>query len=96
MLRLTQIKKIPEYVERITFGARGTSEYSPGGYFFGYTDTKSGDYVRLVRTIKSEKSYSVIHESINLILDNGWQFDDSVPFFTRQRPDIVAHFVREK
>ena len=96
MLRLTQIKKIPEYVERITFSARGTSEYSPGGYFFGYTDTKSGDYVRLVRTIKSEKSYSVIHESINLILDNGWQFDDSVPFFTRQRPDIVAHFVREK
>lgn len=96
MLRLTQIKNIPEYVERISFCARGTSEYSPGGYFFGYTDTKSGEYVSLASTIKSEKSYSVIHESINLLLENGWKFDDSVPFFTRQRPGIRADFVRKK
>ena len=95
MLRLTQIKNIPEYVERIGFGAGGTSEYAPGGYAIGYTDPKSGKHVRLARTIKSEKSYSVIHESINLLLENGWKFDDSVPFFTRQREWIRAEFVRK-
>ena len=96
MLRLTQIENIPEYVERISFGACGTSGYARGGYGIGYTDTKSGKYVRLAGTNKSEKSYSVIHEGINLLLENGWKFDDSVPFFTRQRENIRADFIRKK